>query len=283
MQDAFSQLYLGAFSAAPKTGLCGGSAAYAADGHLRWPRPSNPLRTNRRHKTWKKGAADYAHHAKQNPRNQRTRKLTAKSNNHGSKLEPAKRVLRSVCSWAQARIRKAGLRSAYAMWICDQSFAVSRHPRKWRARSRHGSKRAWFATALSYSGSFRRKLSYGTRRGSRRRVCAVHRSHPEGRPLPTVLAGRLVPPRVLPRLPPVFASFSPNFPAHTPDPAAVSANRGGKTPVLRLRRNRLDTPLPRPRLAENLRPGKKPVSPLSDAVSRVMRRRGGVNRAAEGV
>jgi hypothetical protein len=35
----------GAFSAAPKTGLCGGSAACAADGHLRWPRPSNPLRS----------------------------------------------------------------------------------------------------------------------------------------------------------------------------------------------------------------------------------------------
>jgi hypothetical protein len=37
--------YLGAFFAAQKTGLCGGSAAYAADGHLRWPRPSNPLRS----------------------------------------------------------------------------------------------------------------------------------------------------------------------------------------------------------------------------------------------
>jgi hypothetical protein len=32
--------YLGAFSAAPKTGLCGGSAACAAA-----PRPSNPLRS----------------------------------------------------------------------------------------------------------------------------------------------------------------------------------------------------------------------------------------------
>jgi hypothetical protein len=41
----------GAFFAPQKTGLCGGSAAKhglrpcaAADGHLRWPRPSNPLR-----------------------------------------------------------------------------------------------------------------------------------------------------------------------------------------------------------------------------------------------
>jgi hypothetical protein len=35
---------LGAFFAPQKTGLSGGSAACAADGHLRWPRPSNPLR-----------------------------------------------------------------------------------------------------------------------------------------------------------------------------------------------------------------------------------------------
>jgi hypothetical protein len=45
-----AQYYLGAFFAPQKTGLSGGSAAphglrpcAAADGHLRWPRPSNPL------------------------------------------------------------------------------------------------------------------------------------------------------------------------------------------------------------------------------------------------
>jgi hypothetical protein len=46
IQDAYSKLHLGAFPAAPKTGLCGGSAACAADGHLWWPRPSNPLRSS---------------------------------------------------------------------------------------------------------------------------------------------------------------------------------------------------------------------------------------------
>jgi hypothetical protein len=37
----FSKPHLGAFPAAPETGLCGGSAACAAA-----PRPSNPLRTS---------------------------------------------------------------------------------------------------------------------------------------------------------------------------------------------------------------------------------------------
>jgi hypothetical protein len=46
MEKAFSKPHLGAFFASQKTGLCGGSAACAADGHLRWPRPFNPLRAS---------------------------------------------------------------------------------------------------------------------------------------------------------------------------------------------------------------------------------------------
>jgi hypothetical protein len=46
MEKIFSKLHLGAFFAPQKTGLSGGSAACAADGHLRWPRPFNPLRTS---------------------------------------------------------------------------------------------------------------------------------------------------------------------------------------------------------------------------------------------
>jgi hypothetical protein len=80
-----------------------------------------------------------------------------------------------------------------------------------------------------------------------------------------------------------YGVFSPCFPAHTPDPAAVSASRGAKTPNLRLRRNHPGTPRPQPVLAEILRLDKKPVLPLSGPVSRVKRRRGGVNRAVEGV
>jgi hypothetical protein len=52
MHEAFSKPHLGAFFAPQKTGLCGGSVpplCGVTDGHLRRPRPSNPLRTNRQH------------------------------------------------------------------------------------------------------------------------------------------------------------------------------------------------------------------------------------------
>jgi hypothetical protein len=52
-------------------------------------------------------------------------------------------------------------------------------------------------------------------------------------------------------------------------PAAVSANRGVKTPDSRRRRNCLDTPLPQLCLAVILRMDKTTVLPLSGAVSRV--------------
>ncbi|MDR1230263.1 MAG: hypothetical protein LBK61_02555 [Spirochaetaceae bacterium] len=44
VNDTDNSEQLGAFSAAPKTGLCGGSVP--PHGHLWWPRPSNPLRVS---------------------------------------------------------------------------------------------------------------------------------------------------------------------------------------------------------------------------------------------
>jgi hypothetical protein len=104
-----------------------------------------------------------------------------------------------------------------------------------------------------------------------------------GRPLLVVTAVRRVPPRVLCHQPSRTASCAPYSPALTPGFTAAPSNRGGKTPDLRWRRNRLDTLLPQPRLAANLRMGKRPGLLLSDAVSRVRQRGGGGNWAAEGV
>jgi hypothetical protein len=56
--------------------------------------------------------------------------------------------------------------------------------------------------------------------------------------------------------------FYPSFPAKPLDFAVTFACRGGKTLDLRLQHGCLDTPLPQPSLAENLRLGKKPFLPL---------------------